>query len=176
MKSAATHLVVMGVAGAGKTTLAEALSARLGWAMAEADEFHPQSNIAKMNSGTPLDDEDRWPWLRAIRDWMTAQAQAGQSTVLTCSALKQSYRELLSETEGNVVFLHLSGDPELLGERIRHRTGHFMPSTLLPSQLATLEPLTDQEIATGSLVLDISRTPQQLVEDVLSALHLHANN
>lgn len=175
MKSAATHLVMMGVAGSGKTTLAEALSARLGWTMAEADEFHPASNIAKMNSGTPLNDEDRWPWLTAIRDWMTKQADAGHCTVLTCSALKQSYRDLLSEAEGNVVFLHLDGDPELLGERIQNRTGHFMPPTLLPSQLATLEPLTEQELATGSLVLDISRSPEQLVEDVLSALHLVSN-
>lgn len=170
MKTAATHLVVMGVAGAGKTTLAEALSARLGWAMAEADDFHPASNVAKMNSGTPLDDEDRWPWLTAIRDWMTAQAGAGQSTVLTCSALKRSYRNLLSGASGKVIFLHLDGDRGLLGKRIENRTGHFMPSTLLPSQLATLEPLTEEEIATGSLVLDISRTPAQLVEDVLSAL------
>lgn len=176
MESAATHLVVMGVAGAGKTTLAEALSARLGWILAEADEFHPQSNIAKMNSGRPLDDQDRWPWLTAIRDWMTMQAEAGQCTVLTCSALKRSYRDLLSEARGNVIFLHLDGDPGLLNERIHNRTGHFMPSTLLPSQLATLEPLTEEERATGSLVLDISRTPAQLVQDVLSSLGLNNQN
>ncbi len=172
MTFSATHLVVMGVSGAGKSTVAEALSRDLGWGMAEADEFHPESNITKMNSGTPLEDSDRWPWLQAIRDWMTAKARAGESTVLTCSALKAEYRELLSGADGRVVFLHLDGDPQLLAERMHGRSGHFMPVTLLPSQLAALEPLTPAEIAAGSLRLEITRTPEQLVADIKASLGL----
>ncbi|GAA5230002.1 gluconokinase [Arthrobacter cryoconiti] len=172
MKSTATHLVVMGVAGSGKSTLAESLSHRLDWPMAEADEFHPAANIAKMNSGTPLDDDDRWPWLHAIREWITVQASEGNSTVLTCSALKHSYRDLLAEADGNVVFLHLDGRKELLHDRIGSRKGHFMPPTLLPSQLATLEPLTSSELSKGSLRLDISKSPEELVEEVVTVLHL----
>lgn len=172
MKSAATHLVVMGVAGSGKSTLAESLSHRLDWPLAEADEFHPAANIAKMNSGTPLDDDDRWPWLHAIRDWMAAQASEGKNTVLTCSALKHSYRDLLAEADKNVIFLHLDGGADLLGDRIGNRKGHFMPSTLLPSQLAALEPLTASELRKGSLRLDISKRPEELLNEVVTTLHL----
>ncbi|RKO26191.1 gluconokinase [Pseudarthrobacter phenanthrenivorans] len=167
-----THLVVMGVAGSGKSTLAAALSGRLGWVCAEADEFHPDANIAKMTQGIPLQDEDRWPWLREIRDWMTAQAGAGKSTVLTCSALKKSYRQLLSEAEGRVLFLHLDGGADLISQRMQGREGHFMPPTLLPSQLATLEALTQEELDAGSLRLDISQSPERLVAVVVHALSL----
>ncbi|MBT2512006.1 gluconokinase [Arthrobacter sp. ISL-30] len=172
MKCPPTHLVVMGVAGAGKSTIAEELSHALHWVKAEADEFHPEANISKMSQGIPLQDEDRWPWLLQIRNWMTTQAQAGNSTVLTCSALKASYRSLLAEAEGRVAFLHLDGAAELLGQRMQNREGHFMPTTLLPSQLATLEPLSADELAGGSLRLDISRSPEQLVDDIISALQL----
>jgi gluconokinase len=164
----------MGVAGSGKSTIAAALSKHLGWACAEADEFHPQANIAKMSQGTPLQDEDRWPWLQEIQDWMTAQARAGHSTVLTCSALKQSYRQLLSEAEGRVVFIHLHGDAALLSQRMQGREGHFMPPTLLPSQLATLEPLTAAELDAGSLRLDITQAPEDLIGEILAALKLPA--
>ena len=169
-----THLVVMGVAGSGKSTLAAALAEKTGWACAEADEFHPAGNIAKMSQGIPLQDEDRWPWLGEIRDWMTAQAQAGCSTVLTCSALKKSYRQLLSEAEGRVLFLHLDGGADLISQRMQGREGHFMPPTLLPSQLATLEALSQEELDAGSLRLDISRSPQELVAAVVQALDLPA--
>ena len=174
MQYPATHLVVMGVAGSGKSTIAAALSKHLGWACAEADEFHPQANIDKMSQGTPLQDEDRWPWLQEIQNWMTAQARAGHSTVLTCSALKQSYRKLLAEAEGRVVFIHLHGEAALLSERMQGREGHFMPPTLLPSQLATLEPLTVEELDAGSLRLDITRTPEDLITAILAALQLPA--
>ena len=173
MKCPPTHLVVMGVAGAGKSTIAEALAEALGWASAEADEFHPPSNISKMSQGVPLEDDDRWPWLVGIRDWMTAKAEAGNSTVLTCSALKRSYRRLLSEARGRVAFIHLDGDASLLAERMRGREGHFMPTTLLPSQLATLEPLDTSELAAGSMRLDIAQPPAQLVQTVLRALRTH---
>ena len=166
------HVVVMGVAGAGKTTVASALADRLGWILAEADEFHPQANIDKMVSGVPLTDDDRWPWLRSIRDWMSAQTRAGQSTVLTCSALKRSYRRLLAEAEGRVIFAHLDGSPELLAERMSSRSGHFMPTGLLPSQLATLEALTADEYAAGSLRLDIAESPESLVNAITASLHL----
>lgn len=166
------HVVVMGVAGAGKTTVSAALADRLGWVLAEADEFHPQANVTKMASGIPLTDEDRWPWLRGIRDWMTSQATVGRSTVLTCSALRHSYRRLLAEADGRVVFAHLDGSPELLAARMANRTGHFMPTGLLPSQLATLEPLTQAECANGSLRLDISQSPESLVDAIQATLHL----
>jgi len=175
MQNPATHLVVMGVAGSGKSTIAAALSQQLGWACAEADEFHPQSNIDKMTQGIPLQDADRWPWLQEIQDWMTAQAAAGKSTVLTCSALKQTYRQLLSEAQGRVLFIHLDGGADLIGQRMQGREGHFMPPTLLPSQLATLEPLTDGELAAGSLRLDISLSPEEIVAAVIAALKLPAD-
>jgi gluconokinase len=176
MQYPATHLVVMGVAGSGKSTIAAALSKHLGWASAEADEFHPQSNIDKMSKGIPLQDEDRWPWLQQIQNWMTGQARAGQSTVLTCSALKQSYRKLLAEADGRVLFIHLHGDAALLSQRMQGREGHFMPPTLLPSQLATLEPLTAEELEAGSLRLDITRSPEELIAAILAALQLPAND
>jgi gluconokinase len=175
MQYPATHLVVMGVAGSGKSTIAKALSGQLGWALAEADEFHPQSNIEKMSQGIPLQDEDRWPWLQEIQNWMTAQARAGKSTVLTCSALKQSYRRLLARAEGRVLFLHLHGEADLIGQRMQGREGHFMPPALLPSQLATLEPLTDEEMAAGSLRLDISKSPEELVSTIIAALQFPAD-
>ncbi|GAB5080777.1 gluconokinase [Arthrobacter sp. AD-310] len=174
MQYPATHLVVMGVAGSGKSTLAAALSKRLGWACAEADEFHPQANIDKMSQGIPLQDEDRWPWLEEIQAWMTDRARAGESTVLTCSALKKSYRQLLSQAQGRVIFLHLDGGADLIGQRMQGREGHFMPPTLLPSQLATLEALSQEELDAGSLRLDISQTPEQLVAAVVQALDLPA--
>ena len=174
MQYPTTHLVVMGVAGSGKSTIAAALSEQLGWACAEADEFHPQANIQKMSQGIPLQDEDRWPWLQQIQNWMTTQAKAGKSTVLTCSALKQRYRQLLAQAEGRVLFLHLHGEADLIGQRMQGREGHFMPPTLLPSQLATLEPLSDDELATGSLRLDISKSPEELVSTIVASLTLPA--
>jgi gluconokinase len=174
MQYPTTHLVVMGVAGSGKSTIAAALSQHLGWACAEADEFHPQANIQKMSQGIPLQDEDRWPWLHQIQNWMTTQATAGKSTVLTCSALKQRYRQLLAQAEGRVLFLHLHGEADLIGQRMQGREGHFMPPSLLPSQLATLEPLSDDELATGSLRLDISKSPEELVSTIVASLTLPA--
>ena len=136
-----THLVVMGVAGSGKSTLAAALSDKLGWVFAEGDDFHPKANVAKMSAGQPLDDADRWPWLDRIVEWTTGQDAQGHSKVVTCSALKRAYRDHLAAAPGRPVFLHLVGSPELLEERMATRSGHFMPTSLLPSQFATLEPL-----------------------------------
>ena len=166
---APVHLVVMGVSGSGKTTLAALLGQRLDCPVAEADEFHPAANIAKMASGTPLTDEDRWPWLGAIRDWMTDNAASGHGSIVTCSALKRSYRDLLREASGVVRFVHVTGDPELVAERMRHRSGHFMPETLLPSQLQTLEPLGAGE---DGLTLANDSTPEDLADRALAALDL----
>ncbi|ROS78636.1 gluconokinase [Cellulomonas sp. PhB143] len=161
------HVVLMGVAGSGKTTLAELLVARTGWASAEADEFHPAANIEKMSAGHPLDDEDRWPWLRAIRDWLSERTDAGESAVVTCSALRRSYRDVLREARGGVWFAHLDGPRALLEERIGHRSGHFMKPEMLTSQLETLEPLDPDE---DGVVLDVARPPQELADEVLARL------
>ncbi len=163
------HVVVMGVSGSGKTTLALELQRRLGWPYAEADEFHPQANIDKMTGGTALTDEDRRPWLAAMRDWLTGQARAGRSTIVTCSALRHAYRDVLREAEGRVRFVHLTGAPDLIAPRLAGRTGHFMPPALLPSQLATLEPLRDGEDGIA-VVVDVP--PDAVADRTMEALGL----
>jgi gluconokinase len=159
-------IVVMGVAGSGKTTVAALLAGRLGAAFAEGDDFHSPANVAKMAAGTPLTDDDRWPWLRSIRDWLAAQRAAGRAAVIPCSALKRAYRDVLREA-GPVLFVHLTGSHELLAERIQTRKGHFMKPAMLASQLATLEPLGEDE---AGITVDIAARPAQLVDDVLAYL------
>lgn len=139
------QIIVMGVSGVGKTTIAEEIARLTGWSFAEGDAFHPEANVAKMHRGVPLTDEDRWPWLRAIGEWMDGEIAAGRSTVVTCSALRRSYRDLLREGRPEVEFCHLAADADLIGDRLSHRDGHFMPASLLPSQYATLEPLETDE-------------------------------
>lgn len=166
------HVVVMGISGSGKTTIATRLAEALGWVFAEADDFHPAANIAKMTSGTPLTDEDRWPWLESMRDWMTTQAHSGRSTVVTCSALKRSYRDVLTQAEGRVRFVHLVGDTDLILERMKTRSGHFMPQSLLPSQISTLEPLEPDE---QGVKIDNAGTPDEVTELVIDQLGLRSN-
>jgi gluconokinase len=160
----------MGVSGAGKSTVARLLADRLGWPMAEADEFHPAANIEKMSAGTPLTDADRAPWLAAIRDWIT---EAGGSTVVTCSALKRAYRDVLREAGARVRFLFLDGAGDVIGDRMSQRAGHFMPPSLLRSQLDALEPLqSDEDGATA----DVRETPEAIVEHAVVRLGLRAGN
>ena len=139
------HLVVMGVTGTGKSSVAHVLQESLGWGFAEGDDLHPASNLAKMAAGIPLQDADRWPWLDAIGAWTRARDREGLATIVTCSALRRAYRDRLREAASSTVFVHLVGTPALLESRLQGRTGHFMPVSLLPSQLATLEPLQPDE-------------------------------
>ena len=167
MSRSVEHLVLMGVSGCGKTTAALNLHNALGWPVAEADDFHPGANIDKMSRGVALTDEDRWPWLKSMRDWMSNRAADGVRTIVTCSALKRSYRDLLSGAQGRVFLIHLLAQPDELQERMAHREGHFMPPSLLPSQFATLEPLSDDEDG----VTVVSRaTPEETFEAILAAL------
>lgn len=162
-----TVIVVMGVSGVGKSTVAGLLAEELGWTMAEADQFHPESNIRKMTTGTPLTDADRIPWLHAIRGRIDEHAGTGQNLVLTCSALKRSYRDLLRRARATVRFVHLTGDTATVSERLLHRTGHFMPPELLRSQLADLEPLASDE---DGITVDSTATPERIVHTALATL------
>lgn len=168
-----THLVVMGVAGCGKSTVAQGIQDRLGWSLAEGDDFHPAANIAKMSAGTPLTDEDRWPWLDSIVDWTADQDAAGRDTIVTCSALRRVYRDRLRTAPGRTLFLHLQGSESLLAERMAARPDHFMPASLLPSQLATLEPLESDE---DGVVLDIAASVPELVEQAIRRLGVTPSN
>ncbi|MET7750625.1 gluconokinase [Micromonospora sp. NPDC005367] len=163
------HVVVMGVSGAGKTTVARGISEVTGLLFAEADEFHPAENVARMRAGVPLDDAARLPWLRELAGWMAARAAEGRSTVLACSALRRSYRDVLRLGPPGVDFVHLDGPAEVIRDRMARRTGHFMPASLLESQLATLEPAEPDE---SVLVLDVSLNPEQLVAAAIDGLDL----
>ena len=162
-----TTLVVMGVSGAGKTTTALELVRLLGWDYAEGDDFHPAANVEKMHAGIPLDDEDRWPWLRALAAWIGGHEQEGRPAVVTCSALKRSYRDLLRDGHPSVFFVHVHGSAALLHERVENRHGHYMPPSLLDSQLETLEPLGTDE---PGITVAADGTPSVVAERVLDAL------
>jgi gluconokinase len=158
-------VVVMGVAGTGKTTIGPLLAARLGVPYAEGDDFHPLANITKMSAGIPLDDDDRRPWLDAIGAW--AHGRAGLGGVVSCSALKRSYRDQLRTTAPELVFVHLAGDREVIEDRMSHRQRHFMPATLLDSQFAMLQPLQADE---AGVVVDVSGSPEEITARAVSAL------
>ncbi|MBW0115530.1 gluconokinase [Pseudonocardia abyssalis] len=160
-------LVVMGVSGVGKTSVAQELVARTGWAFAEGDDLHPEANRRKMAAGHPLDDDDRWPWLHRIADRIGAQEEAGLGAVITCSALKRRYRDLLRDGHPSVRFVHLLAPPELVEQRITARKGHYMPPSLLASQLAALEPLEDDE---PGVEVDTTGDPGTVADRALALL------
>ncbi|WP_040337136.1 gluconokinase [Candidatus Blastococcus massiliensis] len=162
-----TTVVVMGVSGSGKTTVAVQLAERLNWEFAEGDDFHPRANVEKMAAGHPLDDDDRWPWLRTIGRWIDQREATGRSVVVTCSALKRSYRDLLREGRSSVWFAHVTADPDVIRDRIEHRSGHYMPASLLDSQLATLEPLGPDE---AGAEISGAAPPDEVVDDLIAAL------
>jgi gluconokinase len=162
-------VVVMGLSGVGKSTVANGIADALGWLLAEGDDFHPEGNRQKMAAGHPLTDEDRWPWLESIGAWMDERLAASQSAVVTCSALKRSYRDLLRAGRPGVRFCELDAPADLIADRLDHRTGHYMPPSLLQSQLATLEPLANDE---PGVHVSSAATPEQTVRDSLAALHL----
>ena len=162
-------VVVMGVAGSGKTTVAKGIAVSMNWLFAEGDAFHPEANVEKMHSGVPLTDEDRWPWLRLIGDWMSEQEDAGVSAVVTCSALRRVYRDLLREDRPAVRFCHVTSQESTIADRLDHREGHYMPPSLLPSQLATLEPLEDDE---PGVTVSGAGSETEVLDRVLHALGL----
>jgi gluconokinase len=158
-------VVVMGVSGTGKSTVGGLLATALGVPYAEADAFHPPANIAKMTAGTPLNDDDRAPWLQAIGDW--ARDRAGLGGVVSCSALKRRYRDTLRTAAPNLFFVHLNGERELNAQRLGGRAGHFMPTTLLDSQFADLEPLQPDEQGATLPVVDL---PEAITASAMAAL------
>jgi carbohydrate kinase (thermoresistant glucokinase family) len=162
-----TIAVMMGVSGSGKTTIARGVAEREGWRLLEGDAFHPPSNVAKMHAGTPLTDEDRWPWLRAIAHEIDAMRARGEQGVVACSALKRSYRDILIGNRTDVVLVYLQGSQALIAERIAARKGHFMPAALLESQFATLEePGPDEH----PIVVSIGPSPEAIVDAVVDRL------
>lgn len=167
----ATCIVVMGPSGVGKTTVARMLAERLGWTFAEADEFHPRANIEKMTAGIPLTDEDRWPWLALLRDWISEHAGRRESAVVTCSALKTVYRDRLREADARVRFLELTATRELVMSRLPKREGHYMPVSLLDSQFEALQPLGPNE---DGVQVGVAGDPDRIVDDALAALGLTA--
>lgn len=162
-------IVVMGVASSGKTSLGERLAERLGWPFRDADSFHPPENVAKMSSGTPLTDEDRKPWLAAIAAWIDELRTTGGNGIVTCSALKRAYREVIVGDRPDVTLVYLRGSRELVGERMAARQHHFMPPALLDSQFATLEePGADEK----PLVVQVEASKEAIVAQVLRELRL----
>lgn len=167
MTSPPPVLVVMGVSGAGKSTIAGAVAARLGWTFLEGDELHPAANVAKMKSGRPLDDADRAPWLAAIAAWIDRQAQAGHPAIVACSALKRRYRQVLTNGRPFVRVVYAEGDRELIRSRLEARKGHYFPPALLDSQFADLEPPGPDE---HPIVVDASQPLGAQVEAIVAAL------
>lgn len=162
------HLVVMGVSGTGKTSVATRVAAQLGWVFLEGDDLHPPRNVEKMSAGVPLDDADRAPWLSALSGVLATHEAAGDRTVLTCSSLRRAYRDVLRAgvPAGSVFFVHLAAPFEVLWERMSARE-HFMPPSLLQSQFDTLEPLAADE---DGVVIDVAQPLDDVVRDVLCAV------
>lgn len=157
----------MGVSGSGKTTVGKLLAERLGWQYQEGDALHPPENVAKMSGGTPLTDADRIPWLRGSPAGSDAWRSRGESGVITCSALKRAYREVIIGSRPDVGLVHLKGSRELIGRRMAARKGHFMPAALLDTQFATLQEPSPEE---RPITVDIGGTPAEIVEEIVRRL------
>lgn len=164
-RGAGIRWVVMGVCGCGKSTVGQRLADARGYGFVEGDAFHPQANVDKMSAGLPLDDDDRAGWLRALAEQIGAAREQGRGLVVSCSALKRRYRDLLREADPALRFAHLDGPRAVIAERLAARRNHYMPPQLLDSQLATLEPLGDDE---QGLRLDIRNAPGELVASILA--------
>ena len=162
-------LVVMGVSGSGKSTIADKLAERLGWTYEDGDKFHPASNVAKMSAGHPLTDEDRWPWLQAIAGEIDRVCEAGQHVVIACSALKRAYRDILVHGRNDVRLVYLKGMQQLIANRLAQRKGHFMPPGLLESQFRTLEP---PDASENPVAVSIDGSVETIVNDILRQLKL----
>ncbi len=159
-----TMLLLMGVSGSGKTTTGQRLARKLGWVFRDADDFHPPANIEKMRAGVALTDEDRWPWLEAIGHWLDLQRLHGGRAVVTCSALRRAYRDKVLHGRSDVKLVYLKGSKALIGDRLSRRQHHFMPTSLLDSQFATLEePARDER----ALVVSVSRAPNSVVDEIV---------
>jgi gluconokinase len=162
-------LVVMGVSGSGKTTVAALLAGRLNWEFADGDDFHPPANVEKMHGGVPLTDEDRWPWLDAIAAWIDRTRRAGGRGVVACSALKRRYRDVRLGGRPDVRLAYLRGDRALIARRLAARHGHFMPAGLLASQFDALEePGPDED----PIVVSVEPRPLEIVARILSLLRI----
>jgi gluconokinase len=159
-------LLLMGVTASGKTTVGHLLAEHLGWPFYDGDDFHPAANVEKMRHGIPLTDEDRAPWLAALHGLLADAEQRGDSAILACSALKAAYRRVLSEGLHTLRVVFLKGDPATLQERLDHRVGHFMPRTMLPSQMAALEEPTEA----GVIVVNAGQPPDVIVQQILNAI------
>ena len=167
MNAAPSVLVVMGVSGSGKSTVAALLAGRLGWEYEDGDDFHPPENVAKMHGGTPLTDADRWPWLQSIAGWIDATRTAGRHGVVACSALRRSYRDVLIGDRPDVRLVYLQGDKQLIAARQAARLNHYMPATLVDSQFAALEePMPDEH----PIVVSVAPRPMDIVQAVVAQL------
>jgi len=160
-------LVIMGVSGSGKSTVAGILAGQLGWDLEEGDDLPPPANVAKMSAGTPLTDQDRWPWLDKVAEWITEHTAAGLPGIITCSALKRIYRDRMRGD--HVIFVHLTGDRDTINQRISARQDHFMPPALLDTQIATLEaPAPDENV----LEVNLGRPPAEEAAEIITRLAL----
>jgi gluconokinase len=169
ISAAPCALIVMGVSGSGKSTIANKLAERLSWDFEDGDIFHPTSNIAKMRAGQPLTDEDRRPWLQAIADEIDRVCKAGGHTVIACSALKRAYRDILVHGRDDVRIVYLEGTQKLIADRLALRKGHFMPPGLLASQFKTLEP---PEMSENPVTISIDASVETIVDDIVRQLRL----